>query len=415
MGQSLETGGYLTIIISNAWLSTKWGSDFRKIIKQFFDVKFVITSGKGRWFQNAKVVTNILVLTKRGNPKNQILKGEKTNFVILKDSMDQIEKEKKQQELTSLIRKETNIDEEDIVTSAYSNEKIDNLEKMGISWSALFAQCHWLSELNDKLIKASTLFEINRGERRGWDELFYPENIKGIEIDYIQPVLKSSRSIQSLIAEPDDSAFCCSLSKSELSKKKHLGALSWIEKFETRKNEKGKPLPDVLRRAGIYWYTMLQATMADLVTSMNFGDRLFFAKLTKRSFVNQRLIRFTKKDGTDVELTHALLNSILGLFYLEALGFGRGEGALDLSSDQLKNNLFMLNPDLIKDDEKSKILKSFQPLLNRTILPLQGELKEKDRIAFDKQVLSSFGLLEYYDKIKESLLGLYNIRIAYRS
>lgn len=411
----LETDGFLAIIISNAWLSTKWGNDFRQILKQFFQIKFIVTSGKGRWFQNAKIITNIIVLKKRANPENEILPDEKTNFVILKDSIDEIEENGKQQELSSLIHKEKDIDEDDISLSTYSNEEIEKFNKVGISWSALFARCHWLLELKDKLVQTSKFFEINRGERRGWDELFYPDNTRGIETDYIQPVLKSSRSIQTLVAKPDSSAFCCPLSKSDLSIKKHLGALKWIENFETRRNEKSKRLPDVLKRAGIHWYTMLPTTMADIVTSMNFGDRLFFAKLEKRSFVNQRLIRFTKLDEADVELLHALLNSILGLFYLEALGFGRGEGALDLSSDQLKNNLFILNPSLISGDERAKISDSFQPLLKRTILPLPDELKASDRKIFDKQVLKSFGLSDYHGKIEESLLSLYNIRIAYRS
>lgn len=64
--------------------------------------------------------------------------------------------------------------------------------------------------------------------------------------------------------------------------------------------------------------------MADLVASINYGDRLFIAKLKERSFVNQRLARFTKKtEIVDVDLCHALLNSALGMFFIEALGFGR--------------------------------------------------------------------------------------------
>ena len=72
--------------------------------------------------------------------------------------------------------------------------------------------------------------------------------------------------------------------------------------------------------------------MADFVTSVNPDKRIFISRLNEKSFVNQRLIRFTSlKFDTDLELSHALLNSLMGIFFIEALGFGRGLGALDLS------------------------------------------------------------------------------------
>ena len=101
-------------------------------------------------------------------------------------------------------------------------------------------------------------------------------------------------------------------------------------RFANQVNGKGDPLPEVLSRPNIEWYTMSPSTLADMVISMNPYHRLFVAKLEQRSFVNQRLIRFTKKTRTiNVDLCHALLNSVIGLFFIEAIGFGRGLGALD--------------------------------------------------------------------------------------
>jgi hypothetical protein len=268
----------------------------------------------------------------------------------------------------------------------------------------------WVEQVKYQLTKASNLFKINRGERRGWDPMFYPEEKNRIEEEYLKPVLKSPRAIKKLIAESDGIAFCCGLSKEQLHEKNHQGALEWVEKFEKVVNGAGKPLPQALRRAGIHWFTMLPDTLADIVTSMNPGDRLFFAKLKERAFVNQRLIRFTKKENADVGLCHALMNSILGLFYLEALGFGRGEGALDLSSDKLKNSLYILNPNLLNKVQKEEIINKFQPMLKRPILTIEEELTNKDRLEFDKEVLKCFGIEKVENKIRKSLLTLYKIR-----
>ncbi len=142
------------------------------------------------------------------------------------------------------------------------------------------------------------------------------------------------------------------MSLEDLDKKGDRGALSWIKKFEIQMNTRGKPLPEALAKPHKLWYEMDDSTLADLVANINYGDRLFIARMQKRSFVNQRLTRFTATtDDLDIDLCHALLNSLIGIFYLEACGFGRGLGALDLSSSKLKKNLFILNPDILTPAE----------------------------------------------------------------
>ena len=145
--------------------------------------------------------------------------------------------------------------------------------------NSFFSDNNWLLELKDILISASSLFNIGRGERRGWDKLFYPIPTSGIEADYLKPVLKTPRSINSLIAMPDAIAFCCDKSKEELESLGHNGALDWINRFEGQSNKKGIPLTTSLARSGINWFTMLPSTMGNIITSINFGDRLFFCSI----------------------------------------------------------------------------------------------------------------------------------------
>ena len=243
--------------------------------------------------------------------------------------------------------------------------------------------------------------------------MFYPTEDNNIENDYLRPVLKTSRSVKKLIAQPDKEAFCCELSKEELSQKRHLGAVNWIEKFENLRNGTGIPLPQALARSGINWYTMKPDTMADIATNINFGSRLFFIRFDEPAFVNQRLIRFTRKnEDVDIRLCHALLSSTLGLFYLEAMGIGRGEGALDLSSDKLKNDLKILNPDLYNREQKDLIKEKFTSLEDRDILDLENEIIKEDRKELDKVILEPLGLLNYRDEIKKSLINLYRMRMS---
>lgn len=411
----LEDNGLMGIIIYNAWLSTDYATIFRHHLSNFFQIEYVITSAHGRWFRETDVVTNIVLLQKRSEEEvtnNEGRTEEITNFVTINRPLSDIYSHGSIRELTSEIRS-ANPTTSDISKRCYQRIDINRLEALGLRWSALFADCSWLPQIADRLIRANSLFEIRRGERRGWDPLFYPEEEHRIEHEYIQRVLKSPRSVNGLMANTDADAFCCARSVEELEGFGHTGALQWIRRFENQNNKVGIPLTQSLQRAGIHWYTMLPNTMADMVTSINPDERLFVARLETRSFVNQRLTRFTTRgQNVNVPLCHALLNSILGIFYLEALGFGRGLGVLDLNARKLARDLHMFNPSLLDDENTRNILENSNPLLNRDLLPIEAELEQEDRIAFDNAILEAYGIPDLRDSIVDAFLTLFRIRKA---
>lgn len=406
----IDANGRIALIVSNSWLGTSWGEKFYKTLSYFYKIETIITSGNGRWFSNAKVVTNIIILSKKEEPTLNL--NERVNFIITKKKLIDYEDETLG-EIAALIFSGQTLDEDDISIQSHTQNQISEILNLGLNLNSFFADNEWVSELQDKLMKVSDLFDIGRGERRGWDKLFYPSVANRIENEYLKPVLKTPRSIGSMIAESDAVAFCCSRSKEELETLGHSGAIDWINRFEGQANEKGVPLTTSLARSGINWYTMLPATMAEMVTSINFGDRLFFARFDNPTFVNQRLIRFTRKaQDVDVKLCHALMNSLISLYYIEAMGTGRGEGALDLSKDKIESGLRIINPALIDERHKEKILSLFEVIEARNVLPISEELEMQDRINFDNAVLESIGCVAYRERIKNALLALYSIRTA---
>ncbi len=393
----LEEKGRLGIIISNSWLGTEWGSIFKNLLSQFFKIEFVITSGKGRWFNNADVVTNILILEKK--EVSAVSNNEITKFItILED-------------LTSMNNKEIEILYENILTDTYDRGfnsikyKTHEIMNIPLNWNTLFIDISWLDELNDKLIYTNELFDINRGERRGKDEMFYPKKGHKIEPMYIKPVLRTAKDIKLLVTSAQSDAFCCSESVEKLIELKHNGALSWIQKFEYQEG-----LVKKLSRKNLFWYEMNNSTMADLVISLNPDKKIFIAKLNIKSFVNQRLTRFTAKKEIDIDLIHTLLNSLLGIFFIESLGFGRGLGALDLSSTRMKKYLRVLNPDLLSQEQITLIKNRFSLVRDREIKNIIEEFKEEDRIEFDNTVLEAFGILHLKEKIMNSFLYLFEMR-----
>ena len=408
----INTDGRIGVITSNSWLGTKAGRQFFDALFWYYNIEQIHISGKGRWFHNADVVTTILILSKKQKismPNTESI----TRFYIWKKALQDISETDIDAIVNDAILDECNHAEQ-LALSTYKKSDIDTLLGMRVSLNALFYSINWLKEIKDMLCPITDYLEVTRGERRGWDRMFYPASGHGIEPQYIRKVLKSSRHLTSLCAIPDSDAFCCSDSISTLEEAGHSGALSWIHAFEHGVNNTGKPLPQALARANMFWYEMQDTSTADFVTGMNPDKRLFVAKFSEPTFVNQRLIAFKQIDqSVNADLLHALLNSILGMFYIEAIGFGRGLGALDINATNIRS-MMILNPAILTEQAQNDILNAFIPLKNRNVMGTNDELNQEDRMQFDHTILNAFGIDRYYSEIKEALLSMQQVRHTVR-
>lgn len=404
----IKPDGLLGIITSNSWMGTKTGSKFVETLRQKYNILQIHISGKGRWFKNADIVTTIIILQKKGN------REDITRFFLWKKSLCDlamnIENEDKLIN-SALLGKE--LDNTVTTMASYSQHQIAELLKLKVSYNSLFHKVDWLIETNDKAVSINKVYTVFRGSRRGCNSLFYPApGEHQIEPSYIKKVLKNARNVTTLITDANSDAFCCDKSIEELKNLNHFGALEWINKFKDQRNGVGKPLPDALKRANMYWYELKTSEIAEVFTMMNPDKRLFFAKFNTPSFIDQRLIGLKHKaEYDDLELNHALLNSIYTMFYIEASGFGRGLGVLDINKDSIANS-YMLNPKLVSTEDRLKILHAFEKLKSREIRKTDEELCSSDRIEFEHAVFKSFGIEEHYENVVNSLLSLQQARSA---
>ena len=75
-----------------------------------------------------------------------------------------------------------------------------------------------------------------------------------------------------------------------------------------------------------------------------------------------------------------MLNSILGIFYIEAIGFGRGLGVLDLNKNKVEERFRMLNPELISEESKAEIIELYKVMESRDVKSIRYELDEEGLI-----------------------------------
>lgn len=403
----LKDGGTACVLTSNAWMATAAGSLFINALSQYFVIKGIIKSGKGRWFQNAEIITTAFILEKRqiSSPSMK----EKVNFYLLKIALSELENRMTLNKAVGTVLQDKEIDSEVITRQNYSWEQIEEIRKLNLSFNVGFHNIKWLIDNKSKLIPLGALFFVYRGAKTGQDDIFIPQSPDVVDKEYVSRMLKNSKGCDTLIADPDNYFVTSDKTYSELEKLGHTKTVQYFKKFEGNLNQ------SVLQHGDI-WYNLKEAKKKfTLITGLNPDKRLFFAKFNEPTCINQRLIGFIPKiKSVDINICHALLNSVVGMFYIEATGFGRGAGALDLSKDKFADS-FMLNPNLLSEQQKKEIINAFAPLLKRKILPVEQELEQKDRKEFDTTVLKAYGMESIYNEIKESLLSMMKVRLGARS
>lgn len=398
----LEKDGKLGIIISNSWLGTDIGKKFFDALQYYYIIESVVISNCKRWFNNADVIGTLLILKKKEISVPD--KTKKISFWLTNKDIHSIEDKDKETLINSVVLHEI-IDESVASMKEYSIIDIDNITQYGISLNALFHNISWVEEIKGFIEPISNELDTVRGERTGQNDVFYIKGETSIADKFLYPMLKSSRNVKKYTASANMMAFCCDKTIEQLKEDGEEGTLKWIRKFS---DENYDPIPKSINYSP--WYQMPSANRADLVTSENPDKRLFIAELEESVIVDQRLIAMKYKESVDDrELVFALLNSIYGMFAIEANGFGRGQGVLDISKTGFQK-ICMINPNLISKEDASEIIALFSKIKNRNVMELQDELEDEDRQAFDKKVLRAIGHEEVYDRIKESLLSMQHTR-----
>jgi len=213
-----------------------------------------------------------------------------------------------------------------------------------------------------------------------------------------------------LTAQSDTYAFVCDKSIEELTSLGHKKTLAWIDRFKGRINQSVPNKESFWRNLGNGSFS--GSDKIRLFTGMNPERRIFYGLLDAHAQINQRAIGFKPlTDSVNLALCHALLNSVVGVFYAESTGFPKGLGALDNRAENTKKNL-MLDPRRLPNREAQKVLAAFKPLLGRKILPTLDEYNQADRLAFERVVADCYGYAALFERIKDSVLDMQRVRLS---
>jgi hypothetical protein len=406
----LSDNANVAVITSNSWLGTLAGQDFFNALNFYYSVECIIASGSGKWFDNAAVVTLMLFLKKKPIPKAAD-SGHLIGFGLIHKPLSEVSDDDTEVIVNSIKLKEASSPEL-LSFKQYSFERIEELLKMNIALNSFFYDVDWLLDLKDALCPVTKLFEVFRGMKTGQDEIYYLQDVDCIDSEYVGRVFKSAKNTEFLKAQPDTASFVCDKSLAKLTALGHKKTLSWIDRFAGHINQS-------VPNKETFWNNLSNGSFSGsdkirLFTGMNPGHRIFYGLLDEPAQINQRAIGFKQlSDSTNLELCHALLNSIIGIFYAEATGFPKGLGALDNRAENSKR-ILMLDPRRLASADVKKILIAFKPLLARKIMTTEQEYLQSDRLAFERVVADCFGYSPQFERIKNSVLEMQKVRLSVR-
>jgi len=263
-----------------------------------------------------------------------------------------------------------------------------------------------LEKAKNKLIPLNKIAKIYYGEKTVLSEFFYLDEEKihywQIENTYVQQFITSTKETGNFIIDnikTNKYVFRCSLTKKELLRKGSFGALKYIKWGEKQKTKKkaehtisGIFFPHVPSVSGNNpWYNLGKREAGDLIIPALIREKYVIPLNSSRLAASNMFYNIKFKNPSHVESCFPLLNSSLSYFFLEILGRINIGGRLNFYSPEIKS---LILPDLnsMNSETKKKMINLFKDMTKRDVLPILRELKNKDRLKFDKIIFNYLGL-----------------------
>jgi hypothetical protein len=454
----LSEKGQFAIITSNSWLDVSYGSVLKEFFLDNFKVKTIIGSWAEPWFDDAAVNTVVTVLEKESDREKRekniarfvklkkkfaelipyhdlklesIKRWQKIDWLV--DLIENAEVNSKTEEVAENISS-LNLDEMRIrlVKQSFLKKEIEEkgeLAKWGKYLRAPDVYFELLEKCKDKLIPLKDIAEVRFGIKTGINEFFYLEiinndkkadgcvyckNARGweglIEEKYLRAVIKSPKESESITIDPAKlkfKIFLCNESKSQLRKngdKYTLKYIEWGEKQSTKESVAWPDVPSVQGRTN--WYGILEKEPAMILLQMINNDRFIAFENRSRVQVDHNLFEWMIDDEYFDAAKLYLNSTLFGLIREVNSRVNLGDGAS--KTEGVDWNNLMLVP---KKELKIKFNKNV--LFERKILPVQQEVKQKDRKELDTKIVEALGLDSkiYLPKIYDGLCELVHERL----
>lgn len=426
----LKQGGIISAVTSNAWLGKEYGSQFKRFLLDNFHIKYVVRSNAEHWFKESQVATVFVVFEKGVSDEPtrfvsfnfklaDFFSGKSDRIGLIENLYSEIDnccdtRNTNWQDDLSLKGVRHSRDGLLTVSTVEKNRLLNSLDN-DVNWSQFFISPELFDAFDDKLvIWHNRVVNVVRGERTGWNPMFVIPNDKlrdtGIPKDFLCPYVKSPSEFETIgfSGKYRYWAFVCDKAMDDLDD----STRKWIERFKDAPNKNHTAtISEACSGHKPYWYS-ISPKKAHIVTAINPYERFFFTFSETPFVIDQRMITLQVNSEYDVELVAALLNSAVTFLTLEMRGTSRSLGALDLNANFMKS-VRLLNPDLLDEASKERIVSAFRRLKNVPVMPVDREVTRPERRLLDQAVLAAYGYdPSLLDTIYRILVDAVNERVS---
>lgn len=406
----LKTNGVLTFVVSNSWLDTQFGKALQHFLLHHFHWLALVESGCERWFLEAAINPVIIVLRKKSdNSASEHQSDDRPcQFIRLQRPLQDWLPDSKHPAYWQTLQAQVNTLETasaDFELQTYQPAQLMEIHREN-RWNMALRSPKPLQSITrqaDLWMRLDELGSVRYPLKTGINNFFYLSRPNAqalrIEPEFLVPVLRSSKQVQTLIIEAcelETVAFCCPATQAELTERNQIGALHYIE-WATQQQAASRqkralpiPWPQVPSVQGNQpWYHLKRLPTAHLLCNRFVDQRYFFARCEGDFMEDQTFYGVTlfQPEKYSPDLIAGLLNCTLACALLEFSGRASlGEGVLQFARCDMVA-FPVLNPDLYSRSEQLAIQAAFTELAQQPLKSWQQDGNSPFRIRLDEAVL----------------------------
>jgi len=454
----LKEGGRLGFIVENSWLNAEYGSPFKNWFLDNFTVEYVIESLVERWFEDAAVITNIIIAENKKNPDSitQLLflrKKLAEIFGAAPPASDLVANQRYYEYIEDVVSRGAGIrldndyiifEDEAVRKVVIKRDTLKTIESKLGRWGILKGPKKYLElvlnflEGKDTRLKLlSDFITIERGLTTNANEIFYlpskhwksleeSENYLTLRGPSHKIVKLNKRYLKPLIrtAHIENSSYCVSTFKrqgvedfvlwvDDISQVKDSGIMSyveWAKNFIISEYEMDDTaFPTLVKQLDSTTWTKLPNKSGAMFLFKNDIHKNFGIYMNKiaDSQVDKRLFLGYLKENIDPRIVFAALNSVFTYLGMELIGRSNlGEGALDVNVVDY-NKIPTIDPKIVED--KLRTNGTYQDFLKLVDEMLALKPKNIDlEIENDTRMKIEAYLLDPLNYNKDAIKYLYN-------
>ncbi len=392
----LRPQGRFGFVVSNSWLDVDYGIGLKRFLLDQFKILAVVESAVERWFSQARVNTCLVILEKcpdaadRNRNQVRFARLKRPLQELLVSSPDGAGRAADVESLTMRLLPGRSRLTGDLPVRVVPQVSLRAEGKWGLYLRA--PEVFFQTQARPRVVRLGELARVRRGQTTGANGFFYllePEREKwGIEDEFLWPLLKSPKEIETVQVKPErlaQQALVVPRKRDELGGTNVLRYIQWGESqgYHRRATCARRPL----------WYSLApEVESEDRVVWVKGIWNRHFAPLLEGRVVTDQQFYTLSADPRLIRVLAALLNSTWAALQAELLGRSNfGEGVLWLAGYEVAR-IQLPDPRELGSSERRSLEDALAPLLESPVLPIADQVTQPSQRRLDSVVFELLGL-----------------------